>query len=432
MRICSYFFEEIPPEITRPPIPIAALHGRLIMALHIAWGLASDPRVAAFGICDGDARIAPGATAVAAADLEEWLAPGDAVWLEPARHYWWKPALIRRHLGVRFPIVTMAHGLGYSRQIAPLVASLAAPRIPGDVVIAPSRATADVLREQCCALIEQLTLPRQPPKIAVVPYGVPDVVQTPRDAARAALGWDEQPVVLFIGRLVDEDKADFRALFAAAAKLKAEGRRFRIALAGVGSAQGVEVLREHARASGITDAEVRLNVSEVEKHLLFSGCDVFVSPSNTMSESFGLSVVEAMLHGAPVVCSAWSGYREVVRDGMDGFLVPVAWRRTSEPLDLRFTLGTRDSLSSEVRIESDALAARIGQLLDNEPLRRRMGEQGRKRAAAEFLIGRVIDDVVAVLAQARAECDQLDEPLAASPIKLASAFRRYAVDPSGV
>ena len=425
MRICSYFFEELPTEIARPPIPVAALHGRLVMALHVAWGLASDPRVAAFGICDGDARVAPGATAVAAAGLGEYLAPGDAVWLEPARHYWWKPALIRRHLGVRFPIVTMAHGLGYSRQIAPLIASLAAPRMAGDVVIAPSRAAADTLREQCAGLIELFALPRQPPDIAVVPYGVPDVVRTPRDVARAALGWDEQPVVLFIGRLVDEDKADFGALFAAAAQLKAGGRRFRLALAGVGSAQGVEVLRGHARASGITDAEVRLNVSEVEKHLLFSGCDVFVSPSNTVSESFGLSVVEAMLHGAPVVCSAWSGYREIVRDGIDGFLVPAVWRRTAEPLDLRFTLGTRDSLSSEVRIESDGLASRIGQLLDDGALRLRMGEQGRARAQARFLIRRVVDDVVAVLAQARAECDQ-SEPLQPIPIRHASAFRSYA------
>jgi glycosyltransferase involved in cell wall biosynthesis len=174
-----------------------------------------------------------------------------------------------------------------------------------------------------------------------------------------------------------------------------------------------------------------LNVSEVEKHLLYSGCDLFVSPANSVSESFGLSVVEAMLHGAPVVCTAWSGYREIVRDGIDGLLVPVVWRRTSEPLDLRFTLGTRDSLSSEVRIERDGLAARIGQLLDSGALRRRMGEQGRKRAEARFLIGRVIDDVVSVLAQARAECDKPDEPAARSPIKLASAFRRYAVDRSG-
>ena len=426
MRICSYFSEDLPPEIARPPIPVAALHGRLIMALQTAWGLASHPAIRAFAICDGDSRIVPGATTVAAADLEEWMRRGDAIWLEPARHYWWKPALVRRHLGVRFPIVTMAHGLGYSRQVAPLIASLAAPSMAGDAVIAPSRAAADVLREQCGALIEQLALPRRAPNITVVPYGVPGVVRTPRDAARAALGWDKRPVVLFVGRLSDDDKADFGALFAAAAQLRAGGQRFRLVVAGVGSPQAVEALREHARRSGIADAEIRLNVSEVEKHLLFSGCDLFVSPANSASESFGLSVIEAMLHGAPIVCTAWSGYREIVRDGVDGFLVPVTWRRTSQPIDVQFVLGTRDSLSSEVSVDTESLAVRIGQLLGDRALRRRMGERGRKRAEARFLIGRVIDDVVALLAQARAECDEREEPQAASPIKLASSFRGYA------
>lgn len=430
MRICSYFFEDLSREITRPPVPVAALHGRLAMALHVAWGLARHPAIAAFAFCDGDARVAPGAITVAAANLDEWLSQGDAVWLEPARHHWWKPALVRRHLGVRFPIVTMAHGLGYSRQIAPLIASLAAPQEAGDVVIVPSRAAADVLGEQCRALIDQLSLPRRPPNIAVVPYGVPRVVRTPRDAARAALGWDERPVVLFVGRLSDEDKADFAALFSAAAQLRAGGRRFRLVLAGVGSAHSVEVLREHARACGIADTEVRLNVSEVEKHLLFSGCDIFVSPSNTASESFGLSVVEAMLHGAPVVCTAWSGYREIVRDGIDGFLVPVDWRATGETLDVQFVLGTQDSLTAQVRVDIEGLAVRIRQLLDDEALRCRLGEQARERAEARFLIDRVIEDVVGVLRQARLECDQSGDIVPAAPIGLASAFRRYAVDRS--
>jgi glycosyltransferase involved in cell wall biosynthesis len=425
VRICSRFFEDLPLEITRPPIAVDALHGRLVMALQIAWGLVCHPAVDAFAICDGDSGIAPGATAVAAANLGDWLGSNDAVWLEPARHYWWRPALIRHHFGVRFPIVTMAHGLGYSRQIAPLIASLAAPSMAGDVVIAPSCAAAAILREQCAALIEQLGLPRQPPNVAVVPYGVPGVVRTPRGAARTSLGWDERPVALFVGRLSEEDKADFAALVAAAAQVRAGSRRFRLVLAGVGSAQAVEVLREHARRAGIADAEVRLNVSEVEKHLLYSGCDLFVSPANSVSESFGLSVVEAMLHGAPVVCTAWSGYREIVRDGVDGFLVPVTWRGTNKPIDVQFVLGTRDSLSSEVNVDIDGLAVRIGQLLDSKTLRRRMGEHGRKRAEARFLIGRVVDDVVAVLAQARVECDQSDA-FQPAPIRHASAFRSYA------
>jgi N-acetyl-alpha-D-glucosaminyl L-malate synthase BshA len=54
---------------------------------------------------------------------------------------------------------------------------------------------------------------------------------------------------------------------------------------------------------------------------LLAGADLFLLPSST--ESFGLSALEALASGVPVIGSKAGGLPEVVRDGETGFLCPV-------------------------------------------------------------------------------------------------------------
>ena len=57
------------------------------------------------------------------------------------------------------------------------------------------------------------------------------------------------------------------------------------------------------------------------KHKTLSAGDIFISLSDNFQETFGLTPLEGMAAGLPVLVSDWDGYRSTVRDNVDGFRV---------------------------------------------------------------------------------------------------------------
>ncbi|MDQ6861683.1 MAG: glycogen synthase [Verrucomicrobiota bacterium] len=102
---------------------------------------------------------------------------------------------------------------------------------------------------------------------------------------------------------------------------------------------------------------------------LYSRAAVFCCPS--VYEPFGIINLEAMACETAVVASAVGGIKEVVVDGVTGFLVP-----------LELTSGAFDPQAAE-RFARD-LAQRINELMANKELRERFGRAGRIRAEEKF------------------------------------------------
>ena len=90
--------------------------------------------------------------------------------------------------------------------------------------------------------------------------------------------------------------------------------------------------------------------------LVYSAADLLVSAS--LAESFGLTVVEAMACGTPVVGFDVGGIPDMVRPGETGLLAPAG--------------------------DTDALAAGIRRMLTDDELRRRLGARCREVAVKEY------------------------------------------------
>ncbi|MDD5555655.1 MAG: glycogen synthase [bacterium] len=97
-------------------------------------------------------------------------------------------------------------------------------------------------------------------------------------------------------------------------------------------------------------------LKEEEYIQLYSGARVFVCPS--IYEPFGIINLEAMSCRTPVVASATGGILEVVVDGETGLLVNPA--------------------------DSGAIAEAVNRLLKDPEMRRRFGENGRRRVEERF------------------------------------------------
>lgn len=271
--------------------------------------------------------------------------------------------------------------------------SLGATSAEADVVVATSRAAEKAIR-QLLDWSNTIGPTRRHVRIARIPLGV-GADDLPASAARTArdelgIGADEI-VILFLGRLDPVYKADLSPLLVAVHGLPREPPSVRLVIAGSDDRGYAATLQQLAQDLGIA-AIVRV-VSSPDagrKAALLACCDIFVTPSDNIQESFGLTVLEAMACSKPVVASDWDGYRDLVLDGETGFLVrTVLYRPCLDAADLflpvdpstQFTTGF---LASQTIVDVRELTDKLAVLVRSPELRTGMGEAGRRRVIAEF------------------------------------------------
>ena len=201
-------------------------------------------------------------------------------------------------------------------------------------------------------------------KCCVIPYGID--VETHASVAvrqRAAEIRAEQstPVVLFVGRLVPYKGVE--VLLDAMRGVPAV-----LSIVGDGPLRGA--LEARARELGV-EQQVRFHgeVSGAELDALYLACDVFVLPSVTRQEAFGVVQIEAMARGKPVISTS-------VGTG-------VSWVNQHLQTGLVVAPGDRAALHDAIET-----------LISDDTLRAAMGRRAAERARSEFSRARMIESAL--------------------------------------
>jgi len=205
-------------------------------------------------------------------------------------------------------------------------------------------------------------------------------------------------VVLFVGRLISYAKAHpipmYDAIERAARQTASDQRRIHLIQAGWFESDRDEATFKEAAATLCPNVNAIFldgRDPDVRRHIWYAA-DIFISLADNIQETFGLTPIEAMAAGLPVVVSDWNGYKESVRHGMDGFRVPTLTPPPGTGIDLaacyfddRLNYSTYIAESANsVAIDIPSCAAILTNLIENPELRQKLGENGRQRARSIY------------------------------------------------
>ena len=206
---------------------------------------------------------------------------------------------------------------------------------------------------------------------------------------------EDEVVVLFLGRLSYFAKAHPLPLFLAVEQAAKEtGKRIHLVFYGYFQSDKFEKEFRDAASSICEKAMVSfvLNTESEFAEGVWAAADIFVSPSDNIQESFGLTPIEAMASGLPVIISDWDGYREAISHGVEGFLIPTLLPAPSIGVDQAHRyLSEEDNygeylagVSQSTAVDVRALISALITLVANKDLRQSMGKAGVSRAEAIY------------------------------------------------
>ena len=306
---------------------------------------------------------------------------------------------------INWSLCGITHTTSSAAAMDAIAAWITSPVQPWDAVICTSTAVKKnvevVLQAEVDSLRERLGITKIVlPQLPVIPLGIhtKDFAYSTEQRVKArekiSTG-DDTLVVLYTGRLSFHAKAHPLAMYQALENAaQVTGKEVILIECGWHSNEYIE----KAFADGAKLASPSVKVITLDgrvaknRETAWASADVFCSLSDNIQETFGIVPIEAMAAGLPVVVSDWDGYKDTVRDGVDGFRIPTIAPAPGLAGDLAYRhaleIDTYDMYcglsSSLVAVHAQKLTQAFIELFQSPELRKKMGDAGRLRATQDY------------------------------------------------
>jgi glycosyltransferase involved in cell wall biosynthesis len=299
----------------------------------------------------------------------------------------------------------ITHTTANSYAMDSLTHLITAPLQPWDALICTSNAVKDNVNKVIQSQVEYLKSRFNSnnfifPELPVIPLGIhtDDFVysEKERQAARVSLEVEDNVlIVLFVGRLSFHAKAHPLAMYQALEKASTISGK-EVLLIECGWHANEPIANAYKDAAKLACPSIKVMNMDgriaANRQVAWAGADIFCSLSDNIQETFGISPLEAMAAGIPIVVSDWDGYRDTVRDGVDGYLIPTSMPEEGLGAELaeRYALevDTYDMYcghtSSLIAVDVDFAVKSFVKLFNSLELRKEMGAKGRQRARNEY------------------------------------------------
>ncbi|MCM8824422.1 MAG: glycosyltransferase family 4 protein [Candidatus Omnitrophica bacterium] len=141
-------------------------------------------------------------------------------------------------------------------------------------------------------------------------------------------------IITFMGRLV-KDKG-IEIILENMPKIIDKVKNAHLNIIGPLSSVGIKDYPKHPYVKSLEDKIKKLKLLSrvhfkgvqlgVNKYKMLAASDIFVTPTIAFGETFCIANLEALACGVPVITTNWGGVREIIKEGINGFLIDVDYK----------------------------------------------------------------------------------------------------------